>query len=164
MRFAGRRHPALPIDLDLLQEFAMTTVSEIMSTHVRVVQPQESLRSAAQLMQELDVGALPVSDGQHLLGMVTDRDIAVRGVAEGLKPEEACVSDIMTPEVQYCSQDEDTEQVMRQMGERQLRRLPVVDRNKKLVGIVSLADLAVRQNAHIDQTVREISEPSGQHS
>jgi CBS domain-containing protein len=155
---------AVRIAFDLLQESAMTTVSQIMSVDVRVVQPQESLRNAALMMQELDVGALPVCDGERLLGMLTDRDIAVRGVAEGLKPEEACVSDIMSPDVQCCSQDEDTEQVMRQMGEHQLRRLPVIDRNKKLVGIVSLADLAVRQNAHIDQTVREISEPSGMHA
>lgn len=142
----------------------MTTVSQIMSADVRSIQPQESLRSAALLMQELDVGALPVCDGERLMGMLTDRDITVRGVAEGLKPEEACVSDVMSSEVQYCSQDEDTEQVMRQMGERQVRRLPVVDRNKKLVGIISLGDLAVRQNAHIDETVRQISQPSGMHS
>jgi CBS domain-containing protein len=142
----------------------MTFVSEIMSTDVQVVEPQETLRRAARLMQELDVGALPVCDGERLLGMLTDRDITVRGVAEGLDPEEACVSDVMTEGVEFCTEDQDSAEVMRLMGDRQVRRLPVVDRDQKLVGIVSLADLALRQDAHIDRAVREISEPGGETS
>ena len=137
----------------------MPNVSEIMSTDVRSIEPQESLRRAAQLMHDLDVGALPVCDGERLLGMVTDRDITVRGVAAGLAPDSACVSDVMTGDVQFCTVDQDTEEVMRMMGDKQVRRLPVIDTDKNLVGIVSLGDMALRQPGHIDRTVREISEP-----
>jgi CBS domain-containing protein len=137
----------------------MPNVSEIMTTNVQVIQPQESLRRAATLMQELDIGALPVCDGQRLLGMLTDRDITVYGVAQGMNPDECCVSDVMTEHVEYCTTDQDTDQVMRLMGEKQVRRLPVVDGDKNLIGIVSLGDLAVRQDGHIDRTVRQISEP-----
>lgn len=137
----------------------MAQIASIMSTNVRTIQPQESLRRAAQCMQELDVGALPVCDGERLLGMLTDRDIIVRGIADGLDPDTACVSDIMSPDVVTCSPDQDAEDAKRLMGERQLRRLPVVDGSRKLVGIVSLGDLAVRQAGHIDKALREISEP-----
>jgi CBS domain-containing protein len=138
----------------------MSRVSDIMSPDVQVVGPQETLHIAAQLMRELDVGALPVCDGQRLLGMLTDRDITVRGVAEGLDAFEACVSDIMSSDLTYCTADEDVQDVMRVMGEKQVRRLPVVDSEKNLVGIVSLGDVATRQSAHTDQTLREISEPA----
>ena len=137
----------------------MTQVADIMSTDVTVIEPQQSLRVAAQLMKQLDVGSLPVCNGKRLLGMLTDRDIAVRAVADGLAPDATCVSDVMTPEVEYCTEMQSTEEVMRQMGDKQLRRLPVVDANHRLVGIVSLGDLATRQNADIDDTVRAISEP-----
>lgn len=139
----------------------MATVSDIMTTDVCVIQPQETLRTAAQRMKELDIGALPVCDGERLLGMLTDRDLTIRGVADGLNPEEACVSDVMSPNVEYATADQDSEEIMRLMGDKQIRRLPVVDTDKKLVGIVSLADLATRQPGHIDQAVREISEPTG---
>lgn len=138
----------------------MSKIADIMSTDVRTIQPQESLRRAAQCMQELDVGALPVCDGERLLGMVTDRDIAIRAVAGGLNPDQACVSDIMSPEVQYCTADQDSEEAKRLMGDRQIRRLPVIDAERRLVGIVSLGDLALRESGHIDRAVREISEPS----
>jgi len=137
----------------------MSTVAEIMSTDVRTIQPQESLRRAAQCMQELDVGALPVCDGERLLGMLTDRDITVRGIADGLNPDQACVSDIMSPQVEYCTADQDAEDAKRLMGSKQLRRLPVVDKDQRLVGIVSLGDLATREAGHIDEALREISEP-----
>jgi CBS domain-containing protein len=142
----------------------MPNVSEIMSTDVCVVEPQESLQRAAQLMQDLDVGALPVCDGKKLLGMVTDRDLAVRGVAAGLAPRDACVSDVMTAGAQWCTEDQDTEEVMRLMGDAQVRRMPVINADKELVGIVSLGDLALRQSGHIDRAVREISQPGGAHS
>ena len=138
----------------------MSNVSDIMSTDVQVVEPQDSLRRAAELMQELDVGALPVCDGERLLGMLTDRDITVRGVAQGLDPDATAVSDIMTGEVQFATADQDTAEVMRVMGDKQIRRMPVVDQDRRLIGIVSIADLALRQPGHIDTTVREISEPS----
>jgi len=137
----------------------MPTVSDIMTTSVQVVGPEETLQRAAQLMLDLDVGALPVCNGKQLLGMVTDRDITVRGVAAGLAPNEGCVSDVMTADAQWCTEDQDTEEVMRLMGEAQVRRMPVINIDKELVGIVSLGDLALRQGGHIDETVRQISEP-----
>jgi CBS domain-containing protein len=139
----------------------MTTVAEIMSTDVRTIAPQENLREAARLMRTLDVGALPVCQEGRLLGMLTDRDIAVRGVADGLAPERTAVSDIMSGDVECATEDEDAEDAMRRMGDRQLRRLPVVDEDRIIVGIVSLADVALRHDGHIDETVREISEPGG---
>ena len=138
----------------------MPVVNEIMSTEVRVIEPGATLREAALLMQELDVGALPVCRGNTLLGMVTDRDITVRGVAAGLLPDTACVSDVMTADPQFCTEDQDTEDVMRTMGIAQVRRLPVVNMDKELVGIVSIGDMALRQPGHIDKTMQEISEPS----
>lgn len=137
----------------------MPTVSDIMTTEVQVIQPQDSLRRAATLMQELDIGALPVCDGVRLQGMLTDRDITVYGVAEGLDPDSACVSDVMTENVAYCTADQDTQEVMRLMGDKQIRRMPVVDADKNLVGIVSLGDLAVRQAGHVDDMVRQVSQP-----
>ena len=138
----------------------MPTVNEIMSTDVQVIEPEATLRRAAQLMQQLDVGALPVCRGTKLLGMVTDRDITIRGVAAGLAPDSACVADVMTESLQFCTEDQDTEEVMRTMGQAQVRRLPVINMNKELVGIVSLGDLALRQAGHIDEAVRQISEPA----
>lgn len=142
----------------------MPNVSEVMSSDVQVVEPQETLQRAAQLMQDLDVGVLPVCEGKRLLGMVTDRDIAVRGVAAGLKPSEACVSDVMTANAECVTEDQDAEEVKRLMGEAQVRRMPVVDADRQIVGIVSLSDLALRDAGDIDATVREISEPGGPHS
>ncbi|RZL37476.1 MAG: CBS domain-containing protein [Rubrivivax sp.] len=138
----------------------MSRIADIMSTDVQTIQPQESLRRAAQRMQELDVGALPVCDGERLLGMLTDRDITVRGIADGLDPDQSCVSDIMSPGVDTLTEDQDSADAKRLMGERQVRRLPVVDADRRLVGIVSLGDLAVRESGHVDEAVREISQPS----
>ena len=137
----------------------MTRLSDIMSTDVQTLSPEDSLRRAAEQMQSLDVGALPVCSGSRLLGMLTDRDIIVRAVAQGLDPDEACVSDIMSDEVHTARPEDDSEAAMRLMGDRQIRRLPVVDDDRRLVGIVALADLALRQPGHIDPVVREISEP-----
>jgi CBS domain-containing protein len=137
----------------------MPIVNQIMSTDVRVIDPGASLREAAQLMQQLDVGALPVCRGQTLLGMVTDRDITIRGVATGMAPETATVAEVMTEDLQFCTEDQDTEDVMLTMGHAQVRRLPVIDVERRLVGIVSLGDMALRQPGHIDKTVRAISEP-----
>lgn len=135
-------------------------VSEIMTTDVQVVGPEESLQRAAQLMDQLNVGALPVCAGRRLLGMVTDRDITIRGTAAGCAPDEACVSDVMTADTVWCTEDQDTQEVMRLMGEAQVRRLPVINTERELVGIVSLGDIATKQPAHIDKTVRDISTPS----
>ena len=137
----------------------MPLVNEIMSTEVQIIAPGATLQAAAQMMLDLDVGALPVCEGTRLLGMVTDRDITVRGVAAGLSPATALVSEVMTESLEFCTEDQDTEDVMRTMGYAQVRRLPVVNMNNELIGIVSLADLARRQPGPVDQAVREISEP-----
>lgn len=138
----------------------MPNVAEIMTTDVQVIGPQETLQLAAQLMDRLDVGSLPVCDGRRLLGMVTDRDITVRGTAAGLAPDEACVSDVMSTGTEWCTEDQDTEEVLRQMGYAQVRRLPVINVDRELVGIVSIGDLATKQPGPVDQAVREISEPT----
>lgn len=135
-------------------------VSQIMTTEVQVVGPQESLQYAAQLMDQLNVGSLPVCSGRELLGMVTDRDITVRGTAAGYVPSEACVSDVMSPNVECCTEDQNTEEVMHLMSQAQVRRLPVLNAHHQLVGIVSLGDVATKQEGHVDEVVREISTPS----
>lgn len=137
----------------------MTRIADLMSTDVQTLQPQDSLRRAAECMQSLDIGAMPVCDGEQLLGMLTDRDIVVRAVADGLNPDQACVSDIMSPSVTCLRSDQDAEDAKRLMGEEQVRRLPVVDESRRLVGIVSLGDLARREGGHVDEAVRQISEP-----
>ena len=137
----------------------MSTIAEIMTRSIATVQRDETLQAAAKRMQEMDVGALPVLDGKAVAGMITDRDIAVRGVAEGMIPQESLVADVMTEDLRFCRADDAVEQVMAEMGDLQVRRLPVLDRENQIVGIVSLADIATRQSAHTDETLREISTP-----
>jgi CBS-domain-containing membrane protein len=138
----------------------MTRIADIMTREVEVIQRDDTLQHAAQRMRALDVGSLPVCDGKALAGMVTDRDIAVRGVAEGMIPQESRVSDVMTEDVRWCRADETVEQVLEQMGEQQVRRLTVLDDDRQVVGIVALGDLATRQHGHTDEALREISEPA----
>lgn len=137
----------------------MTRIADIMTRSIAVVGRDETLQAAARRMREMDVGALPVTDGKALVGMVTDRDITVRGVAEGMVAQESLVSDVMTEEVRWCNEDDSVEAVMAEMGEAQVRRLPVLGANREIVGIVALADIATRQSAHTDETLREISTP-----
>jgi CBS domain-containing protein len=137
----------------------MTTIAEIMTRSVATVQRDETLQAAAQRMRDMDVGSLPVLDGQAIVGMVTDRDIAVRGVADGMVAQESLVSDVMTEEVRCCRVDDSVQAVMAEMGEAQVRRLPVLDADNAVVGVVALGDLATRQSAHTDETLREISTP-----
>ena len=137
----------------------MAKVADIMTRSVATVQREETLQAAARRMREMDVGWLPVLDGKALVGMVTDRDIAVRGVAEGMVAQESRVADVMTADVIWCSADDAVEDVMAEMGEAQVRRLPVLDANKEVVGVLALADLATRQSGHTDETLREISTP-----
>lgn len=139
----------------------MQRISEVMTRDVRSVSPQETIRRAAQLMDELNVGALPVCDGQKLVGMVTDRDITVRGVAAGQSPDSAHVEDVMTGSVRWCFDDQTVDEVMQQMGDSQIRRVPVVNPDtKELIGIVSLGDLATKHSAQVDRTLEEISSPA----
>ena len=116
-------------------------VGDMMSKKVTLVDPGETIRSAAQRMKNEDVGALPVGENDRLVGMVTDRDIAVRAVAAGRGPDTA-IRDVMSGEIKYCFEDDDANDVAENMADQQVRRLPVVNRDKRLVGIVSLADFA----------------------
>ena len=139
-------------------------VKQAMTTEVRVASPDQTIRDAARLMAELDAGALPVAENDRLVGMITDRDIAVRAVAEGL-PADTPVSEIMSREVLYCFEDQALDDVARNMGQVQVRRLPVVNREKRLVGIVSFADLArSEQPTTVGRAVSHVSEPGGKHS
>jgi len=137
----------------------MTTIADIMTRSIATVQRDETLQAAARRMAEMDVGSLPVLDGRAVAGMVTDRDIAVRGVAAGMIPQESLVADVMTEEVRFCRAADSVEQVMAEMGDLQVRRLPVLDGDNEIVGIVALADIATRQSTHTDETLREISTP-----
>ena len=137
----------------------MTTIADIMTRSIATVRRDETHQAAARRMQEMDVGSLPVLDGKAVAGIVTDRDIAVRGVAAGMIPQESLVADVMTAELRFCRADDTIEQAMAEMGDLQVRRLPVLDAQNEIVGIVSLGDLATRQSAHTDETLREISTP-----
>ena len=118
-------------------------LKEIMTPAVEVVSPEASIREAAEKMRHLDIGPLPVCDGDRLVGMLTDRDITVRAVADGRDPVTTLVREVMTPDIVYGFDDQDVQDANRLMEQYQIRRLPVLNRNKRLVGIVSLGDLAV---------------------
>ncbi|SRR5579884_2183092 len=138
-------------------------VREVMTREVECVAPDATLQQAAQKMRDLDVGPLPVCDNDRLAGMITDRDIAVRAVAEGRDPKATRVRDAMTAGVDYCFEDDDVGQAARVMKEKQIRRLAVLNHDKRLVGIVSLGDLAVETgDAHLaGHTLERVSEPAG---
>ena len=138
-------------------------VKDVMSRDVQVTQPHTTLREAAELMKALDVGPLPVCDGDRLVGIVTDRDIVVRSVAEGQDCWEGRVRDAMSTDIAYCFDDDDIAIATRQMKEHQLRRLLVLNRDKRLVGIVSLGDVAVQtgDNQVSGDTLQAVSQPDG---
>lgn len=136
-------------------------ISDIMSRDVKVADPTTTLRDAAEEMARIDTGALPVCDGRQLLGMVTDRDIVVRGLAKGLGPDSS-VTQVMTQGVEYCFEDDDLTEVADKMATSQIRRVPVVDADKNLVGIVSLGDLAREARpAQSGDVLEEVSQPNG---
>jgi CBS domain-containing protein len=139
-------------------------VSEAMSRDVRIASPDQTICEAACVMSEIDAGSLPVGDNDRLIGVITDRDIAIRAVAAHKAPDTK-VREVMSQEVLYCFEDQDIDEVARNMARQQVRRLPVVSRDKRLVGIVSLGDLALRERPQVTgKTVSAISAPGGQHS
>ncbi len=138
-------------------------VSEIMTRGVEIASPDDTIQQAASRMAELDAGVLPAGENDRLVGMLTDRDIAIRAVAQGKGPDTK-VREAMTPEVRYCFEDEDLDAVVRTMGDNKVRRLPVMSREKRLVGIVSLGDLSREtdgEEAH--HALEGVSQPGGQH-
>lgn len=139
----------------------MQQIADIMTRDVRSVSSRESVQRAAQIMTEINVGVIPVCDGDQLVGMVTDRDITVRATSTGELPENVQVKDVMTSDVNWCFDDQSVDEVMEQMRGAQIRRVPVMDHNtKKLVGIVSLGDLATKHSAEVDRTLEDISRSS----
>ncbi|MEW6271576.1 MAG: CBS domain-containing protein [Thermodesulfobacteriota bacterium] len=137
-------------------------VRELMTADVDVVRPDDTIRDAAMRMRSLDVGAIPVCDGERLAGMLTDRDITIRAVAESRDPAGTPVRDVMTPDIVFVLEDQDIDEAARLMEERQVRRLPVLNSQKRLVGIVSLGDLAVgtRDTERVGHTLEEVSAPA----
>jgi CBS domain-containing protein len=139
-------------------------VHEIMTAHARCVAPGNTLVEAAGLMRHLDVGVLPVCDNERLAGMVTDRDIVLRGVADGRNANTTTVREVMSPGVFYVFAEQEVEEAARLMEEKQIRRVPVLNRQKRLVGIVSLGDIAVTSHpAFSGQALREVSESPEEH-
>jgi CBS domain-containing protein len=139
-------------------------VSEAMSADVKIANPNQSIRDAARTMAEIDAGVLPVGENDRLVGMITDRDIAIRAVAAGKDPGTA-VREVMTDEVKYCFESDDLKEVARNMADIKVRRLPVLNKEKRIVGILSLGDIAVTEGAkHAGSALCGISEPGGAHS
>lgn len=138
-------------------------VSEVMTRDVQTVRPDQPVKTAASFMLSADAGSIPVTDGERLIGMITDRDIAVRGVAKGYGPDTP-VRELMTDEIICARHDDDVDDIASKMSEAQVRRLPVIDDEERLCGIVSLGDLS--RDADEDaaaQALEGVSEPGGRH-
>lgn len=140
-------------------------VKECMTREVRTLSPDRSIQDAARLMADCDVGAIPIGQDDRLVGMITDRDIVVRAVCQGMGAETP-IAQIMTHQIKYCFQDEDVQHVAQNMGDIQVRRLPVLDRDKRLVGILALGDIASggRTDRLAGQALSGISREGGQHN
>lgn len=117
-------------------------IKDVMSQEVELIDPTAAITDAARVMRDSDVGVLPVGEGDQLIGVVTDRDIVVRALANSRNPDDTPVREAMSDQVLYCFEDQSVEEVSKNMGEQQIRRLPVVNRDKRLVGIVTLGDLS----------------------
>lgn len=137
---------------------------EIMTKNVEVGSPDMSLREAAQKMKSGDYGMLPIGENDRLVGSITDRDVAIRGVAEGKNVDSCKVRDIMTKGIHYCFEDEEVDAIANKFSKHQIRRLPVLNRDKRLVGILSLGDLSHSDAdaQKVDKTLSQISEPGSQ--
>lgn len=141
----------------------MRTVAEVMTRGVRSMAPGDSVVQAAQAMDELNVGVIPVCEGEQLVGMVTDRDIVVRGVAQQGELRSMKLADVMSAHVRCVREQDDVDQVLSEMAEAQIRRMPVIDDAQKLVGIVSLGDIAAKNpDDEVDVAVSlgDISSPA----
>jgi len=139
----------------------MTAVSEVMTRDVRTLSPQDSIARAAQAMEELDVGVVPVCEGERLVGMVTDRDLVVRGVAKGRAVEHTPLQEVMSRDPSWCYDDQSTDDVLEQMRAARIRRVPVLDRRQHLVGMLTLGDVAVKADGEgAGIVLEEVSEPA----
>ncbi len=135
---------------------------DIMTRNVEVVNGNASLKEAATKMKKLDVGLIPVCDGDRLKGLLTDRDITIRATANGCDPSKTKVNEVMSTDIAYCLEDQAVDEAVILMEARQIRRLPILNQDKQLVGIVSLADIAVHVGDRdlTGETLEEISEPA----
>jgi CBS domain-containing protein len=135
---------------------------DIMTRNVEVVNGNASLKEAATKMKKLDVGLIPVCDGDRLKGLLTDRDITIRATADGRDPSKTKVNEVMSTDIAYCLEDQAVDEAVILMEARQIRRLPILNQDKQLVGIVSLADIAVHVGDRdlTGETLEEISEPA----
>jgi CBS domain-containing protein len=139
-------------------------VSEAMSNDVKVANPNQSIRDAARLMAEIDAGILPVGENDKLVGVITDRDIAIRAVGADKGPATP-IREIMSKDVKYCFEDDDLDDIAQNMADIKVRRLPVLNREKRLVGILSLGDMALTDGpSNAGSALCGISEPGGEHS
>ena len=138
-------------------------ISEVMTTNVETVTPEQTVQEAAGFMLRANAGSIPVCEGDRVIGMITDRDIAVRGVAEGRGPDTP-VSELMSDGIICAREDEDINTVAQRMADEQVRRLPVLDAEERLIGIVSLGDLAREtQGETAHEAFEGVSAPGGQH-
>jgi CBS domain-containing protein len=138
-------------------------VSEVMTRDVQTIRPDDPVQQAASFMLSADAGSIPVTDGDRLIGMITDRDIAVRGIAKGYGPETP-VRELMTDDVICAREDDNVQDIASKMSEAQVRRLPVIDGNDRLCGIVSLGDLSRETDGGTaSEALEGVSEPGGKH-
>ena len=139
-------------------------VCDVMSSDVNIASPNQSIREAARMMAKIDAGVLPVGENDRLIGMITDRDIAIRAVGAGKTPDTP-IREVMSAEVKYCFEDDDIDEIARNMADLKVRRLPVLNAKKRLVGIISLADMALAEGPEpVGQAICGISEPGGEQS
>jgi CBS domain-containing protein len=138
-------------------------VAKVMSRDVHVADPNETIRQAASTMAQIDAGVIPVGENDRLVGMITDRDIVVRAVATG-KGLDTPVREVMTTDIKYCFEDEDLDHVAQNMAEQRVRRLPVLNHDKRLVGMLSVGDIALHQRRKAGEALSGIARPGGPHS
>ena len=135
-------------------------VKEVMTPRVTFVAPDAQIAEIASRMRDEDIGSVPVAENDRLVGMVTDRDIVIRGLAGAGDARNMRARDVMSPKILYCTEDQSVEEVLKNMGEQQVRRLPVVDRDKRLVGVVSLGDLSKAAEKKAGGALKDISQPA----
>ena len=139
----------------------MDKVSDLMTRGVRTLTPEDTMLQAAQAMEALDVGSLPVCDDDRLVGMVTDRDLVLRGIAQGYTPGNTRLDGLITRQVQCCHEDDAVDEVLQQMRDAGIRRMPVLDRDERLVGILTLGDVAAKtESPQAGEALAEISQPA----
>ena len=139
-------------------------VSDAMTRDVRIADPGQPIRDVARLMNEINAGSIPVGENDRLVGMITDRDIAIRAVGEGKGPDTPVREVMSDTKVLYCYDDDELDRVAKNMSEQQVRRLPVVNREKRLVGIISFGDVAQKEARSAGKVAKGVTKPGGQHA